>query len=508
VRIASVTLDFTAYLGTPDTYTGWFECSDPVLNRYWYEASYTNELVTDTFRSTDVDPRQADTPGLDGKLVLHDGAKRDRDPYVGDIAVSGRAAYLTHPVAEAARHVLADLADHQRADGWIPPASIRHYTLPLFDYPMWWITSSWDYVLYTGDMKYARDYYPHLVRVLDHWYPKATNEHGLLAKGVGDSGSYGDYAFLPRTGEVTYYNALYVLALTNASQWARELGHTDDAERWRRRADLVKAAINARLWDPAVDAYLDSATGPVRHGQDGNGLAVLAGVADTGRARQALASMAARTRLPYGNAFMDNDTLVPDGSKRVYAFTSYFDIAARFRSGQVESALDEIRRLYGWMESHDPGLTQWEGIGANGVPYEDAFTSMAHGWSTGVLPALSNELLGAEPTRPGFAGWMIKPHPGPIMWARGRLPTPHGPLDVSWARDGDKHLFTLKIDAPVGTSGDVAVPVQDGSTVVRVDGKTVWDGRQGLTFHAVLREGYVVLNDVSSGAHVITATTR
>lgn len=98
--------------------------SDSQLNTYWYGASYTSELVTDTFRPNDVDPRNADSPSLDGKLVLFDGAKRDRDPYDGDIAVSGVTDYLTHDVGAAPRDVLADLADHQRSDGWIIPGPL------------------------------------------------------------------------------------------------------------------------------------------------------------------------------------------------------------------------------------------------------------------------------------------------------------------------------------------------------------------------------------------------
>lgn len=131
VSVDSVVLEFSAYLGTPDTYRGWFECSEEDLNRYWYGASYTNELVTDTFRRDDVDPRNAWSASLEGKLVLQDGAKRDRDPYVGDLAVSARTLYLTHDdAAVAARNVLADLADHQRADGWIPrrPSPITTFT--------------------------------------------------------------------------------------------------------------------------------------------------------------------------------------------------------------------------------------------------------------------------------------------------------------------------------------------------------------------------------------------
>lgn len=53
-----------------------------------------------------------------------DGAKRDRDPYVGDLAVASLTSYLSHDFAEASRTVLEDLANHQRDDGWIPPASM------------------------------------------------------------------------------------------------------------------------------------------------------------------------------------------------------------------------------------------------------------------------------------------------------------------------------------------------------------------------------------------------
>src|SRR6202012_3465142 len=87
---------------------------------------------------------------------------------------------------------------------------------------------------------------------------------------------------------------------------------------------------------------------------------------------------------------------------------------------------------YGWMYNHDPGITAWEGIGPGGTLYEGAFTSMAHGWSTGVLPALTNNLLGAAPTAPGFATWTVRPNPGSVTWARGQVPTPHGPLSVRW----------------------------------------------------------------------------
>lgn len=506
VEIDSVDLDFTAYLGTPGTYRGWFLCSDDALNRYWYGVAYTNELVTDTFRQDDVDPRGAWSASLEGRLVLHDGAKRDRDPYVGDLAVSAPTLYLTHDdAAAAARNVLADLADHQRADGWIPPASINGYTLPLFDYPLWWVTCSWDYVLYTGDRSYAVRHHPTLVKVLDTWYPSVTDSSGLLSKGLNGTGGYGDYAFLGRTGRVTYYNALYVQALDNAASLARWLGHTADAERWAGRSREVARAVNAHLWDDSAGAYLDSSTGAVRHAQDGNALAVTNGIADAERAAAALDHLDATTRRPYGNAFMDNDTLFAEASQRVYAFTSYPEIVARFRTGRTASALDQIRRTYGWMDGHDPGVTHWEGIGTGGSLYAGAYTSMAHGWSTGVLPALTHELLGARPTAPGYTGWEVRPHPGDVAWAQGLLPTPHGPLGVEWENTASS--FTLTLQVPRGTRGTVFLPAADPAhTVVRDGGRIVWKGRPAAGRGVSVAGDRLEVTGLGPGSHRLGVT--
>lgn len=73
---------------------------------------------------------------------------------------------------------------------------------------------------------------------------------------------------------------------------------------------------------------------------------------------------------PYGNAFYDSDALGAGFSSRVYAFISYFEISARFAANASASAVDEIKRLYGWMSVNDPGVTMWEGVGTNGTKYE------------------------------------------------------------------------------------------------------------------------------------------
>ena len=62
VKISGVDLKWYALLGTPDTYTGFFECSDERLTQYWFDAAYTNEMCTARFTPNTTDPRDANTP--------------------------------------------------------------------------------------------------------------------------------------------------------------------------------------------------------------------------------------------------------------------------------------------------------------------------------------------------------------------------------------------------------------------------------------------------------------
>ncbi|KAI1862705.1 uncharacterized protein JN550_010042 [Neoarthrinium moseri] len=494
VAIASVGLQWSGYLGTPDTFTGWFECSDPNITQWWYDGAYTTETNIDIFRANDTEPRYATSPSLLDKVVLHDGAKRDRDPYMGDLAVAGLTSYLTHDIFEATRNVMEDLAQHQRSDGWLPPASI----LALFDYPLWWISCSWEYVYYSGNLSYIESYYANMKLLLESYYPSHTSTNtSLLVRPDG----YGDFAFIQRPGSAAYYSALYVLALDRAADLAELLSQTTDSVSWRQRASAVSKSFVTELWDPTVDAFFDrkcAGSGCNAHAQDGNSLAVLAGIVapNSTAAASLLAYLGAANARPYGNSFYDTGGEALAGgegySQRVYAFMSYFELAARFEAGQPSSALEQIRRMYGWMAAHEPGATFWEGIGAGGAPYEDGFTSMAHGWSTGIVPLMSNYVLGVKPLKPGFAEWTVQPSPGDLTWARGVVPTPNGAISVSWVIDESTGGITICVDAPPQTQGIVGVlhTAFEASEVV-VNGQVIWDGKSTDSQRATLMDGMI-----------------
>lgn len=139
-----------------------------------------------------MDPRNAYSNTLAGRTVIFDGAKRDRDPYGGDVAVSSLVDLISHVDTHGAVNVLLDLAKHQRSDGWIPPASISNYGLALFDYPAWWSIATTDFYRYTANTTFAAASWPALKLLFDTWYPSVSDSNGLLDKTGSTYASYGD----------------------------------------------------------------------------------------------------------------------------------------------------------------------------------------------------------------------------------------------------------------------------------------------------------------------------
>jgi hypothetical protein len=91
-----------------------------------------------------------------------------------------------------------------------------------------------------------------------------------------------------------------------------------------------------------------------------------------------------------------------------------------------------------------------EGTGLSTWPESDGDArSDCHAWS--VTPPLEflQGILGVcpDPAADGMSRLILDPCPGPLQQARGLVPTPHGPVRVTWKRVGD-HL-QLALDSPV-----------------------------------------------------------
>jgi alpha-L-rhamnosidase-like protein len=443
---------------------GSFQSSDGLLNAIWQESAKTAGLM--------LSPPVRLGPGCRfpaGRTIILDGVVRDRCEFIGDLAVTGHTLLVSRPgIAGDLRFALQSFAGLQRADGSLPPLTAPADASTLADYQAYWIDLMRTYLLYTGDLGAARSTYACLTGILDRYYP-AHERGGLYVDGEQRR----DYAGIARhSARVLYYNALYVLALDEGAQIARWLGRNAAAHGWLSRAATLRRKVAATFWDPAVGAFKDTPDAPVVHPQDGNAFAVLSGVASSERGKQALDYLAHANSRSYGNTIADTNLWADDklwgslATERVYPFMSYFEVLARFKTGLDNSALDLIRREWGYMLHVGPGTT-WETIGPYGSGPVNH--SWAHGWSSGAAPALTEYVLGVRPTSPGFRTFVVDPKAGSVIWAAGSVPTPRGPIRVSWKRMFFNR-YAISVQAPAGeryqstsVSGKSASPAKRSS---------------------------------------------
>jgi alpha-L-rhamnosidase-like protein len=423
---------------------GSFESSDSLLNRIWQASVKTaNDGIS---RPVGLDPRNCK---ITVPLVILDGSVRDRCPYIGDEAVSGMTLLVAGSHAATLRAMIAWFASVQNPDGSIPSSPIFDHTKVLIDYNAYWIEALYDYTLYTGDRTLLKSIFPNLVRLVDGFYPSHLDANGLLVNWLTED----DYDFIRRTGTtVAYYNAQYVRALGIAATLAIWAGKPADAKPWHARAAAVASQFSATFWDPAAGAFTDSAADTTVHPQDGNVFAILAGLATAPQAAAALAYIDKTMSRPQGDTITDSSAWDRDvwgygGTERIEPFIGYFDVLARFATGEDTAALDLIRREWGFMLANGPG-TMWESIDATTGRPVDVLPSFDHGWSSGAAPALTTQVLGVKPVSPGFAKFTVVPHPGDLQSAKGDVPTPFGTIHVSWHLVAGSPVVT--VSAPRG----------------------------------------------------------
>jgi hypothetical protein len=122
-----------------------------------------------------------------------------------------------------------------------------------------------------------------------------------------------------------------------------------------------------------------------------------------------------------------------------------------------------IRTRYGPMLARG-ATTLWESF--------DPTASLCHGFSTTPLFQLSAEMLGVQPTAPGFAAFRLAPQLGDCDYARGAFPTGRGDIGVGWERSGSD--LTVDVTVPDAITGVFVPPV--GYRVV--DGNAELRGQQ------------------------------
>jgi hypothetical protein len=521
VKVDAVTLDYTPEPASsnPSKLAGWFNSSDEQLNKIWHAGVYTVQTNTDKASTAKSWPyRAGETDHADGQLsgldpddeVIYDGAKRDRLVWQGDLAVQNPVAYLSTWNLKAAENSLSHLAGQQLEDGFVPGSSQmgahnagerRTYG----EYVTWFVSNMAEHYRYTGDRAYLRRWWPAVQRAAG-WLEsvRQQDDGGLI--GFGAVGSCGHYGYSD-CGHETYVNALYARNLDQLATMATALGDDAAARTYAARASTVRRAIESQLWDAQAGAYRLSRELPGVHPQDGNAMAILAGVAQGDRASRALAFLRANSWGRYGaltvGAGEPNGSLSP-----FYApLPSGFEAEARFgvpgdpQGIEDATALQLIRRFWGHQLRQDPGSTFVEHLQPSGFPNLSQFSSLAHGWASAPTVVLTQQLLGVTPTAAGYERFDVAPHPADVDWAEGSVPTPHGSVAASWRRSGDD--LSLDVTVPRGTSARASVPTFGRTVQVRLDGRLVWNGSRALASGVSRAGDRIVVDGLSRGRHAL-----
>jgi Bacterial alpha-L-rhamnosidase C-terminal domain len=236
--------------------------------------------------------------------------------------------------------------------------------------------------------------------------------------------------------------------------------------------------MNAVLLQNGVYVLSDRVTNVIP--EDGNSAAVLYGIAPSSSTATILNTLKDQLWTPYGPLpFSPTSSF----AHTLSPYVAGAELNARFAAQDTTDAFTLLQNMWGPMiDPSGPEYTGafWENLTENGG-ISSAGISLAHGWASTPTSALTGYVLGVQPLDPGYSTWQVKPQPGDLSWAEGQEPTASGPVSVKWAQDSDSGTFHLQVVSPVGTSGEVWVPLASatssvslpltpGATFVRRDG--------------------------------------
>jgi alpha-L-rhamnosidase len=435
----------------PVHYLGSFESSDPLLNRIWETGVYTSHLCM-----------QDD---------IWDAPKRDRGRWMGDTDVSGRVIDAVFADQFLVEDTLTRL---------IGPLPIRGHVNTIPGYSSYWFTELADFVRHTGQTDYVKQVHEQLLELLafmDQDFDAQNNFINHTKEWLYVDWSPGFNGDTPETRKTTPLE--YIRAYHDAAWLLRQIGDTQNAQHWEQRAASLTKTSQETAWS-------DGSFGPR---WQTNSMAVLAGVATPDQ----YASIWSNVLENVGKPTYRPDVISPYYGS--YVLDAMADV------GHRDAALAWIREYWGGMinegatsfwEAYDPAWPKDDPhVDLQADDTSGYQTSLAHGWSSGPSYWLMEQVLGIQPTAPGFAQTTIRPDLVGLTWARGAEPTPQGLLQVSLSHKHDEHSLHLVVDLPSGIDATVLYPAAPGAGRVLVNGSapTTTPAENGARLAIELKQG-------------------
>ncbi len=413
-----------AFASTWDDSAAAFRSSDELLNRIWELCRHS--IKATTFAGVYVD------------------GDRERIPYEADAYLNQLSHYATDNDIQMAR----DTFDHLMKNPTWPTEWAAHMIF----------MAHADY-LRTGDAVWLKPRYQALKSKL---LLERARADGLLVSSDAQtkrddivdwpSGERDGFVFKPVN---TVVNAFHIRALKLMAELAAAVGERADASKYAAMERTARTAFQEKLFDPATGLYRDG------EGTDHSSL--------------------------HANLFPLAFDLVPPANRAgvtawlgqrgmvcsVYA--AQYLLEGLFSNGAGTRALDLIMAANdrSWKHMVESGTTiTWEAWGQRYKPNQD----WNHAWGAAPANLLPRFVLGVEPLAPGWTRIRVRPGPGNLQFAEGKVPTPKGPVTVAWKAGPP---FQLSLTLPKGITAQVEIPAADGTRGLSVGGRPALARREG-----------------------------
>lgn len=407
-----------AFAETWDDEAAAFQCSDELLNRIWELCRYS--IKATTFAGVYVD------------------GDRERIPYEADAYLNQLSHYYTDRDIQMAR----DTFDYLMKHGTWPTEWAPHMVFMAH--------ADWRQ---TGDTNWLAARYDALKsKLLMERVGQDGLVHSSKAQMTRDDivdwpvGERDGYVFKERN---TVVNAFHLRALQLMAEMGRAIGRDADAATFARHEAKARPVFQKEFFDARRGLYRDGAT--TDHVSLHANLFPLAFglVPEADRAKVA-------------------DWLVARGM-RCSVYAAQYLLEGLFENGRGGAAVDLMTAPgdRSWRHMVESGTTiTWEAWDQKYKPNQD----WNHAWGAAPANLLPRYVLGVQPIQPGWRQALIRPHPGTLTSARGKVPTPRGPVLVEWKRDRG---FWMLVDLPQGMTARVELPESNGAKQVLVNDRIV-----------------------------------
>lgn len=434
-------------------------------------ASNGSQIYSNDMKSQDVLEEYGVAP-LDKSICL-DGAKRDRLVWIGDFyhtvrvlaQSSARWDYILGTIEytlgyQVASGPFAGFVPISPSMGSRPKYSGASPTWTgLIDYQDLFLAGIGEYFRYTGNAKGLQTYWGQIRKLADARLAFIDPNSGLVA---GSRQVPVPFSFLgPANGSAV--TGLMSFTLDRLVPLASALGDKESASKYQATAAKLNKAMNDRLWNPKLGTYSLSLEAPGNFSLTGIAWAILSRAANSSQASSSIAQLE-KLRFGPGYKTVSSDAETesyqlapnPSGFLLEALFKSYHEFGSK-SSAAISHLLDG---LWASMVNNDKYYSgaSWEYVKPDGSPGIDLFTSLAHPWGAAPTYVLPEYLLGVQPLEAGYKRFVLKPAVGYLGLdsAKGRVPTPHGPIEVSWTVKDREGIVVVRV--PEGTKGEIKIP--------------------------------------------------